>query len=942
MNSAAKLRNRGIAAIGATALIATAFGPAAMAWVAPVGGAPTDALEPGAASIGLIDADDATEGTQGATVVAPGDTNAAIGDVRFVIPSTFQRGDSLVFTLGNDANLSTTLLGATPAQDAADIIAQRVSFASLPAVTIDQTPYAATTHISATSPLVASAVPGSVEGGKEARYAGAGTPVAPQFTVALESGDPTQFNNRIRVTFTNDSDPQVTGAKFIGAINGAKVNVGAKVAANQDLGLTVEAFDSTPAADGDVTWWGDANADGTQTAGHVTTYPATIANVGMQVSNGSVVADNTFQFVGPVTVSSATPFSGNPVSFTVNTGAFDPNAQITATEYDANGRQVGTPTAGNASLTNNNRTVTYTPSTSGVKVVFSGMALRVPTGTQSVSYTLTSNGTSTPSPTGTLGSAAGTNFAEVPADTARNQSDIHRPTALTEAKSVTTVVPTRIGGANRYETAVKIAEADRGTVPGIVKGEADNIVIASGEAFPDALSAGYLAATKNAPILLTQKGRIPSTVLEFLKNYGAKNVFIVGGDAAVSASVESQLRNTQSYDVQAVNSTVTEEESTTHVATLTPPTGVTLSSNRLTGLPNAVTPGALVLTYDEASDAGVQAAELTFSGAADGGTDKYTVTAVNSANNTATVSYQGKTFTIDLPDAPADGAAWTFNVAASSQTTKSPVETATVADEDAVGSQRRIVPLNANLQVTRLGGANRFATNRTVNEYAGATSANPVGVMIPKYGEPGKKTALLANGLTPWDSLAAGPLVGNGGGNPVPLVLTAGGELRTEARAQMQTMDIGNAVLIGGESVIPASVVTELGALNTTSTRLAGPGRFETAKAIAEFALRDATASATNQTPGLAFPRHNGILANGGLINLDQADNTKWADALTAGAWAARDNKIIALTATNALPQTTQTLLSENKAKLDPFIAVGLGFAVSTEVLNAANALVAD
>ena len=155
-------------------------------------------------------------------------------------------------------------------------------------------------------------------------------------------------------------------------------------------------------------------------------------------------------------------------------------------------------------------------------------------------------------------------------------------------------------------------------------------------------------------------------------------------------------------------------------------------------------------------------------------------------------------------------------------------------------------------------------------------------------------------------------------------------------------MDIGHVLAIGGESVIPAKAVEDVQASGASVTRLSGPSRFETAKAIAEFALRASAPSSSNVNPGLNFAQHQPLLANGGLTNMTTPDNTKWADALTAGAWAARTDRVIALTSTTTLPEPTKALLSENKDKFDPLVALGLGFAVSTEVLNAANALVAN
>ena len=87
----------------------------------------------------------------------------------------------------------------------------------------------------------------------------------------------------------------------------------------------------------------------------------------------------------------------------------------------------------------------------------------------------------------------------------------------------------RIQGANRYETALQVAEAMFG-VP-------DQVVIASGENFPDALAAGPLATSRHAPLLLVQKDRVRQDVLDYLTEHGVKKVFLLGGDTVISDAV---------------------------------------------------------------------------------------------------------------------------------------------------------------------------------------------------------------------------------------------------------------------------------------------------------------------------------------------------------------------------------------------------------------------
>ncbi|WP_291300573.1 cell wall-binding repeat-containing protein [Desulfosporosinus sp. BICA1-9] len=92
----------------------------------------------------------------------------------------------------------------------------------------------------------------------------------------------------------------------------------------------------------------------------------------------------------------------------------------------------------------------------------------------------------------------------------------------------------RIAGYDRYQTAVAISQ--NGWPDG-----ADSAILAFGENFPDALSAGPLAHKYNAPILLTGSYGLNSDTAAELKRLKVKNVYIVGGYAVVSGEVENQL-----------------------------------------------------------------------------------------------------------------------------------------------------------------------------------------------------------------------------------------------------------------------------------------------------------------------------------------------------------------------------------------------------------------
>ena len=95
---------------------------------------------------------------------------------------------------------------------------------------------------------------------------------------------------------------------------------------------------------------------------------------------------------------------------------------------------------------------------------------------------------------------------------------------------------TRFSGSNRYETAVKISQ-------GTFVSSAKSVIIASGESYYDALAGVPLASAMGAPILLTKKQALDSTTLAEIKRLGAKSAVILGGSGAVSADIETTLKN---------------------------------------------------------------------------------------------------------------------------------------------------------------------------------------------------------------------------------------------------------------------------------------------------------------------------------------------------------------------------------------------------------------
>lgn len=92
----------------------------------------------------------------------------------------------------------------------------------------------------------------------------------------------------------------------------------------------------------------------------------------------------------------------------------------------------------------------------------------------------------------------------------------------------------RIAGANRYETAALISKAYFGAAQSAA-------FVASGEDFPDALSAAAAGGRIQAPVLLTRRDQLPTATDRELERLDAKRLMVLGGSAAISDPVLSQI-----------------------------------------------------------------------------------------------------------------------------------------------------------------------------------------------------------------------------------------------------------------------------------------------------------------------------------------------------------------------------------------------------------------
>lgn len=102
---------------------------------------------------------------------------------------------------------------------------------------------------------------------------------------------------------------------------------------------------------------------------------------------------------------------------------------------------------------------------------------------------------------------------------------------------------TRLFGGDRYLTSANVARNTFASGP--------NAVVASGDDFPDALAAAYLAGRTVAPVYLTPAHGMPGPVMDVIVGMGAWHVDLIGGPGAVGQEVEDALI-ARGFDVRRV------------------------------------------------------------------------------------------------------------------------------------------------------------------------------------------------------------------------------------------------------------------------------------------------------------------------------------------------------------------------------------------------------
>ncbi|MCT8974980.1 leucine-rich repeat protein [Clostridium sp. CX1] len=115
----------------------------------------------------------------------------------------------------------------------------------------------------------------------------------------------------------------------------------------------------------------------------------------------------------------------------------------------------------------------------------------------------------------------------------------------TNSQTTSTISKVRLGGADRYGTAVAISKSGWK--------QSNDVILASGESYNDALVGSSFAYLKNAPVLITYSDKLNSSVSAEIERLQAKNVYILGSEATISENIYNELK--QKYNVVRIGGT---------------------------------------------------------------------------------------------------------------------------------------------------------------------------------------------------------------------------------------------------------------------------------------------------------------------------------------------------------------------------------------------------
>ncbi len=206
--------------------------------------------------------------------------------------------------------------------------------------------------------------------------------------------------------------------------------------------------------------------------------------------------------------------------------------------------------------------------------------------------------------------------------------------------------------------------------------------------------------------------------------------------------------------------------------------------------------------------------------------------------------------------------------------------------------------------VDRLGGRDRYATSVAL---AAALALRRVEPPIRQVLGP-LDTAIITTGRSFADAVAAGVLATR---LRIPILLNDGPVVRSDVAAYLLDNSIRTIYIVGGTSVVPATIDAELLDLGSTVIRLAGQNRFDTAAQVA----------------AVGFPRPSEVVLTNGF---------EFADALSVTPFAAIHGAPVLLTTPDLLPAAVNLYLTRRATERGRLWIIGGTTAVSESVAASA------
>jgi putative cell wall-binding protein len=334
------------------------------------------------------------------------------------------------------------------------------------------------------------------------------------------------------------------------------------------------------------------------------------------------------------------------------------------------------------------------------------------------------------------------------------------------ATPVTITTRSTLSGTDRYNTSEKVH-----TAAAAKNGTFTDLVIASGDAFPDALSALALARNQDAGILLLPANGT-MTAAAITKAIAATNIYIIGGTNALSSAVETKLKTT----VAAGGAGKT-----------------ALNVTRLSGTDRYATAAVVANTIGAANVAKHDNKATAIVVGGQNFADAVSASPLVSGPTTQTATHAHPILLVQADSVPVSTEVALLNLG---------IKKIVIVGGESAVSSAVATTLGVGRTVVRVSGADRFATAAAVADLA------IKGVAAGGFGMNKREVYLAEMGAASGgaDALSAGQLVDNDGS---VLLGTSGGTLPAATSAWLTANPAGTTGLtvgiIGGTGVIPTA-----------------------------------------------------------------------------------------------------------------------------------------